>query len=110
MVYLWEMFSYCSYSKQNKQKEKKFKNLDLGTVPEIFKRKAVYVSTRQVISRAQTGVGLSVPFGELWEADSAKLPLKSPRVLDFSPFPEALNPELVSKVPAQLFKKKKNAA
>lgn len=65
----WFICEKCSTiaAIQNKtsKKKKKFKNLDLGTVPEIFKRKAVYVSTRQVISRAQTGVGLSVPFGEL---------------------------------------------
>lgn len=64
----WFICEKCSTiaAIQNKtSKKKKNNNLDLGTVPEIFKRKAVYVSTRQVISRAQTGVGLSVPFGEL---------------------------------------------
>lgn len=64
----WFICEKCSTiaAIQNKtSKKKKNNNLDLGTVPEIFKRKAVYVNTRQVISRAQTGVGLSVPFGEL---------------------------------------------
>lgn len=64
----WFICEKCSTiaAIQNKtSKKKKNNNLDLGTVPEIFKRKAVYVSTRQVISRAQTGVGLSVPFGDL---------------------------------------------
>lgn len=64
----WFICEKCSTiaAIQNKtSKKKKNNNLNLGTVPEIFKRKAVYVSTRQVISRAQTGVGLSVPFGEL---------------------------------------------
>lgn len=64
----WFICEKCSTiaAIQNKtSKKKKNNNLNLGTVPEIFKRKAVYVSTRQVISRAQTGVGLSVPFGDL---------------------------------------------
>lgn len=63
--FICEKCSTIAAIQNKKSKKKKNNNLDLGTVPEIFKRKAVYVSTRQVISRAQTGVGLSVPFGEL---------------------------------------------
>lgn len=101
---LWEKFNYCNYL----QKKKKKNPLDLGTMAAIFKSKALYCQHyRHLFSRAWIEVGLSVPFGVPWEAGTANVPLKCPPSvleLDFSLFPEALNPDLVSKVTAQ-FKK-----
>lgn len=68
-----------------------------GTLAGIFKSKALYLSVRQALSTSQPEIGLSVPFGVLWEVPSVFETPPSVLDWDFILPSEALNPGLVSK-------------